>query len=48
MQEGVLAALMEGKPVPPSNRRTPDCRRAPALNAHLGRSPQGVGCPVLF
>ncbi|CAK0786854.1 hypothetical protein CVIRNUC_010068 [Coccomyxa viridis] len=26
VQEGVLAALMEGKPVPPSNRRTPDCR----------------------
>lgn len=26
VREGVLAALMEGRPVPPTNRRTPDCR----------------------
>jgi hypothetical protein len=26
VREGVLAALIEGRPVPPTNRRTPDCR----------------------
>lgn len=26
VREGVLAALMEGQPVPPSNRKTQDCR----------------------
>jgi hypothetical protein len=26
VREGVLAALMEGRPVPPTNRKTPVCR----------------------
>ena len=26
VKEGVLAALMEGRPVPPNNKVTPDCR----------------------
>lgn len=26
VKEGVLAALMEGRPVPPHNKTTPDCR----------------------
>jgi hypothetical protein len=33
VKEGVLAALMEGRPIPPSNRTTPDCRSGPAAHS---------------
>ena len=33
VHEGVLAALMEGQPVPPTNRKTPDCRCAHFVEA---------------
>ena len=36
VHEGVLAALMEGKPVPPTNRKTQDCRCMRQLLSALG------------
>jgi hypothetical protein len=46
VKQGVLTALMEGRPVPPNNKSTPDCRYAMLLNHHRVSTIPSKGLPM--
>ena len=48
VHEGVLAALMEGKPVPPTNRKTPDCRCVLWSTHRSCRDLRGLASPCIM